>query len=218
MKRNDFIQQVYENSPSFEQSGVLNSIIIAMACLESGYGSSNLMKNANAYFGIKATKTWLDKGNKIYNSKTKECYDGKTFVTITDSFRAYDSLKESINDFISLMKTTRYKKVIGETDFLKAITLIKNSGYATDTDYIHKVYSVYMSNKLSRFDNVSRETLYKKGDKVEVIKAVDHKGTKLKLYFPNYDILQVNTDNTVVLSKNGQVFARLPITNIRKVG
>lgn len=37
---------------------LFSSVVIAQACLETGYGRSNLMMKANAVFGIKATKSW----------------------------------------------------------------------------------------------------------------------------------------------------------------
>ena len=45
------------------------SVVIAQACLETGFGVSEIMLKANAIFGIKAGGNW--KG-KVYNSKTKK--------------------------------------------------------------------------------------------------------------------------------------------------
>jgi flagellum-specific peptidoglycan hydrolase FlgJ len=131
---------------------VLPSICIAQAALETGWGSSALMTKANAFFGIKATNSW--KG-KVYSSKTKECYDGVNYTTITDAFRAYDSLEESVADYYDLITSnSRYKAAVNETDANKCITAIKTGGYATSPTYIDNVMSIVNTNNLTRYDSV----------------------------------------------------------------
>lgn len=71
-----------------QKSGILASLTIAQAILESGWGASELATKANALFGIKADARW---SGKAYSKDTKECYDGATYTTITALFRAYDS-------------------------------------------------------------------------------------------------------------------------------
>lgn len=102
---------------------LFTSVVISQAILETGWGKSNIMMKANALFGIKATKSW---GGKVYNSKTKECYDGVTYVTINDCFRAYNSIEESVSDYFDLItKLERYRRAcIAETP-LQCITEIK---------------------------------------------------------------------------------------------
>lgn len=110
------------------------------------------MMKANAIFGIKATKTW--KG-KVYNSKTKECYDGVNYTDITASFRAYDNLEESIKDYFDLIcKSTRYKKALNCKSAEECITEIKNGGYATSPTYITTIMSIINSNNLTKYDKI----------------------------------------------------------------
>ena len=73
---------------------LFSSVVIAQACLETGFGASQLMMKANAIFGIKAGITWR---GKVYSAKTKEVYNSKP-VTITDTFRAYSSLEELLGE------------------------------------------------------------------------------------------------------------------------
>lgn len=172
MNRHDFIKTLSkhvkkicnERGYGFPQYAVC----VAQACLESAYGTSVLMKNANAYFGIKANKTWLNKGGKIYNTKTKECYDGKTYTTITDSFRAYNSLEDSIKDYFDLIAGKRYAKSLTTGTVKDCITAIKEGGYATDPKYIDKVISVYTSNKTA-IDGVYYDKATKKKKTVEEV-------------------------------------------------
>lgn len=128
------------------------SVCVAQAALETGWGTSSLMKKANAYFGIKATQAWLDKGGKVYNSKTKEVYSGKT-VSITASFRAYDSRADSVKDYYDLITTSsRYSGAVNASSAQKCIEAIKSGGYATDPDYVSKVMSIINANKLTTYD------------------------------------------------------------------
>lgn len=60
-----------------QQSGILASITVAQACLESGYGSTDLAKKANNLFGMKKTlsgNTWTSvwDGKSTYAKQTAE--------------------------------------------------------------------------------------------------------------------------------------------------
>lgn len=138
-------------SADMKETGVLASLTVAQAILESNYGTSDLATGGKALFGIKATKTW--KG-KVYCKDTKECYDGFNLVTVKNAaFRAYDSWEESITDHSAFLKANkRYKAVIGETDYKKACEAIKAAGYATDPQYTAKLIKLIEDNKLTEYD------------------------------------------------------------------
>lgn len=105
---------------------------------------------ANAIFGIKAFSDW--KG-KVYNAKTKECYDGYTYTDITACFRAYNSLEESISDYFDLItKSSRYRKALVTNSPFECITEIKNGGYATSPTYINTIMTIINSNNLTKYD------------------------------------------------------------------
>lgn len=111
------------------------SVVIAQALCESGWGQSEIMMKANAIFGIKATKSWR---GKVYNAKTKECYDGKTYTTIEACFRAYDSLEDGISDYFDLItKSARYRKACTANSPLECITAIKERRVCNKSN-IHK--------------------------------------------------------------------------------
>jgi len=136
---------------------------IVQACHESGYGTSVLMKNANAYFGIKATEAWVKAakyGGRVFRSKTKECYDGKTMTTITDGFRAYYSMADSVADYFDLITgSSRYKGSVNKPDVKSCLTHIINKvyaadgktvisgGYATGPDYVNNAIKIYNAHK-----------------------------------------------------------------------
>lgn len=150
---------------------LLPSVCIAQACLETGYGTSSLMTKANAFFGIKATN-W--KG-KVYNAKTKECYDGKNYVNIDDTFRAYNNIEESVKDYYDLiLNNKRYEKAVNENDYRLCITAIKNGGYATSPSYIDSVCKIIESNNLTKYDVISKKkNKYYKKCTINTVSLVD---------------------------------------------
>lgn len=143
---------------------VLPSVCIAQACCESAYGTSPKMINANALFGIKVGKSKVHFGtawkDKAYSTKTKECYDGKTYVAITDMFRAYDSIRDAVEDYYDMLGAcSRYSGCIGVTDSTKAITAIKNGGYATSPTYISTITSIIKKYNLTQYDTCMTGTV-----------------------------------------------------------
>ena len=142
-----------------------SSVVIAQSILETGWGSSTLMMNAKAIFGIKAGIYW--KG-KVYNAKTKECYDGKTYSNIVDCFRAYDSFEDSIKDYFDLICTSkRYSGAINSTSPVACISAIKSGGYATSPTYIQNIMDIINDNNLEQYDHV--ETVENKVENPEFI-------------------------------------------------
>lgn len=136
---------------------VLPSVCIAQCCCESSYGTSPKMMNANAVLGVKVGKNKVHFGSawkdKAYNTKTKECYDGKTYTAITDMFRAYDSIKDAIEDYYDMLGAcSRYAGCIGITDATTAITAIKNGGYATSPTYISTITGIIKKYNLTQYD------------------------------------------------------------------
>lgn len=135
------------------KSWSLASVCIAQSALETGWGTSDLMIKANAFFGIKAGKSWR---GKVYSSKTSECYDGVNFTSITALFRAYDSLEDSVKDYFDLIcNNKRYSGAVAKTDAEACITAIKEGGYAMDPDYIAKIMDIVNKYDLTRYDDVT---------------------------------------------------------------
>lgn len=155
MKKSEFITKiaplvVAENKK--RGFPLFSSVVIAQAICESGWGQSTIMMKANAIFGIKATKSW---SGKVYNAKTKECYDGKTYTNITACFRAYNNLEESIADYFDLItKSSRYRKACVANSPHECITEIKNGGYATSPSYINTIMAIIKDNNLTKYDNL----------------------------------------------------------------
>lgn len=124
----DFIQDLYPQAVEiYDECGILPSITISQAILESGWGKSDLSTKAKNLFGIKADASW--KGEKI-KMNTSEYYNTK----ISDNFRVYDSNEESLKDYGEFLSSNkRYKEngVFDATQYLDQAKAIQNSGYST---------------------------------------------------------------------------------------
>lgn len=150
----------------------------AQACCESGYGQSAIMANANAFFGIKATKSWVNAakyGGKVYNAKTKECYDGATYTSITACFRAYNSLDDSVRDYFDLIEGKRYAASLQASSVAEAIKIIHEGGYATSPTYQSTILNFYREINVL-IDNVWNG-LYNKEEDVKVYYPTIRMGT-----------------------------------------
>ena len=134
-----------------KKTGILASVTIAQAILESAWGQSELSLKANNLFGMKASlsgNTWDSEWDgKIYAKWSPEEENGVTVSRYSD-FRAYDDPAKSIKDHSDYLcgamngSKLRYEGLKGETDYKKAIQIIKDGGYATDSGYVNKVIDI----------------------------------------------------------------------------
>lgn len=144
-------------------SGILASVSLAQFILESGYASTELAQNANNCFGMKATlsgNTWKGSvwdGKSIYTKPTKEFVNGKE-ITITDTFRKYPCIEDSIADHSAYLLNAmngsklRYAGLKGCKKPKKAVNIIKNGGYATDPQYVSKLLNIISRFNLTQYD------------------------------------------------------------------
>jgi hypothetical protein len=151
----------------YQTSGILASVSAAQMILESGYVKTELALNANNCFGMKCTlsgNTWSDSawdGTSKYTKKTAEQKTDGTVYYITADFRKYSTIEDSIKDHSAYLNGAkngsklRYSGLKGETDYKKAIQIIKDGGYATDVSYVNKVCSIIEKYKLTQYDVLS---------------------------------------------------------------
>jgi flagellum-specific peptidoglycan hydrolase FlgJ len=131
------------------------SVTVAQAILESNWGESLLSRQANNYFGIKAT-------GKIGNDgavwmPTLEYVDGGSFSVVAP-FRAYKSLADSVADHAQLFQTvsvygSAVQAISDPDEFARRIA---QAGYSTDPSYTQKVIDLMRRYDLYRFDAPGR--------------------------------------------------------------
>ncbi|KEJ01046.1 mannosyl-glycoprotein endo-beta-N-acetylglucosamidase [Clostridium botulinum A2B7 92] len=148
----------------YDEYGILPSVTIGQAILESDWGRSELSKKGNNLFGIKATPSWQ---GKILNMETSENYNDK----IKDNFRYYSSKENSIKDYANfLVKNKRYRenKVFRATEYKTQAKAIEKAGYSTKKDkdgnllYSSLLGKIIREYNLQLIDSKTQEEISKK--------------------------------------------------------
>ena len=139
----NFINDIKEDAiNTYKEYGILPSITIAQAILETGWGKSNLTTKANNYFGIKADKGW--KGKKV-TMDTTEFHNQE----IKDEFRSYEKKLDSFIDHGSFLKNNeRYTKagLFTSGNYVNQAKALEKAGYSTVEDKNgNKTYSKLLS-------------------------------------------------------------------------
>lgn len=154
------------------------SVCIGMACIESAYGTSQIMKKHNAYFGQKvgtgktAVKYW---SMKFFTSSTKEEYTLGQHTTIRAAFRAYDSAEQSVFNYYELLNTSLYAKVLATSDYREQMQQIKTCGYMTSSTEVNSVITIIEKYGLTKYDvmdnpyTLTADTI-KRGDRGDSVK------------------------------------------------
>ena len=150
-------QQAYIN---YKKYGILPSITIGQAILESGWGKSQLAMEHNNLIGIKADSRW---NGDIATMTTNENYSD----VIEASFRKYDSKAESIEDHgLFLYENERYtvNGVFIAKDYRSQALALQSAGYSTAKNeageliYADKLINIIKNYNLMLYDTkVERE-------------------------------------------------------------
>ena len=158
----EFIKKIGKLAKAdMKRSGVLASVTIAQAILESGYGTTKLALEGNNLFGMKASlsgNTWKSKWDgATWSVKTLEYLNGSQ-VTMTAAFRAYPDYAASVRDHSDYLTgakngtALRYQGIVGNKSYRRTIQIIKQGGYATSPTYVSTVVKIIKQYKLTRYD------------------------------------------------------------------
>ena len=159
MNRKEFIEYIAKMVVA-TPSEFFNSVTIAQAALESGYGTSTLYKAFNNSFGYKAKKgEWNGKVAGDY--KSDEEVNGVLIKDVPSDFRAYDSVLDSVKDHAYMMSRTAwyadyYKDAINaKTPEAQAKAL--TGKYAGDSKYDVKLMDVINAYGLKKYDGIKED-------------------------------------------------------------
>ena len=117
--------------------GVLPSVKVAMAGLESGWGSTYSAEERNNYFNIKSYRCMHGKKCK-HKVPCTNIHDD----SVHDMYRGYATLFDSFDEHDRFLQRDRYKEIEFMDDPCDQIREIKRGGYATDANYVTKVKTI----------------------------------------------------------------------------
>ena len=151
----EFIETISDGAISnYNKYGILPSITMAQAILESGWGNSELAVTHNNLFGIKADSRW---NGAIATIATSENYNDSTIA----NFRKYDNINESIEDHGKfLYENSRYAEygLFNGNDYKSQAQALEDAGYSTvknengEPIYADKLISLIEKYNLMQYD------------------------------------------------------------------
>lgn len=131
--------------------GVDPRVILAQSALETGWGKkvhfTDQGENSYSLFGIKAGSNWQ---GKTVSFNTLEFRSG-SMNRETASFRAYDSLSESYQDYVNFLQANpRYNNVLNADSSRDYSVQLQKAGYATDPNYSNKIERIRQGDLMNR--------------------------------------------------------------------
>lgn len=140
-----FVKDIWpEAQKAAEQLGVDPQVLVAQAALETGWGRGIIRhqggRSSHNLFGIKAGGSWQ---KETVTVPTLEYRDGVA-VKERASFRSYDSLAASFQDYVQFLQSNpRYKEALMHAgDPRQFAGALQQAGYATDPRYAEKISNV----------------------------------------------------------------------------
>ena len=126
--------------------GIPASVTLAQGILESSNGQSQLARNENNHFGIKATPSWIDEGGRyaLYSDDRPN-----------EKFCSYDSVGDSYEHHSRFLKeNSRYAACfnLSPDDYKGWTEGIARAGYATGSGYAANLQKIIEQNGLDRYD------------------------------------------------------------------
>lgn len=124
--------------------GVLPSITLAQASIESANGSSFLAKYGNNFFGIKAYSNPQNLPVIYANDDLQN-----------EPFRSYPTAAASFKDHSRfLIDNKRYSQLFDSTNYSLWADILQAQGYATSPVYSSTIKNKIKNNDLERFDYI----------------------------------------------------------------
>lgn len=150
-KSQNFIESVAQGAINgWTKYGVLPSVTVAQAILESGWGQSALSTQAHNLFGIKGSYN-----GQYVTMQTREVYNGQSYY-IYDNFRKYANNSESVEDHGNfLYSNSRYANLLGDQSYASVARKLQADGYATDPSYTSSLIKLVEMYNLTQLDNIA---------------------------------------------------------------
>ncbi|WP_461213418.1 glycoside hydrolase family 73 protein [Lacticaseibacillus sp. GG6-2] len=151
-----FIQRLAPYAQELQTTyGILPSITLAQAILESNWGQSSLAVDYHNLFGIKSNDP---KASQVMT--TKEYVNGK-WETVNARFAVYPSDQASMKAHALLFvngtrwNAAQYRDVVAAKTYQEAAKALQTDGYATDPDYPSKLIALIKTWHLDRYDTTN---------------------------------------------------------------
>ena len=170
-KNQEYAQQYAEYAmEQMKKYGIPASVTLAQGILESSNGKSQLARNENNHFGIKATSAWIEQGGKygLYS-------DDKP----NEKFCSYESVADSYEHHSKFLKeNSRYAECfkLSPDDYKGWTETIAKAGYASGKEYATQLQRIIEINGLDKYDKMVMEQ--------KALAVSENKSNALEYSFP----------------------------------
>ncbi|MBG9981640.1 glycoside hydrolase family 73 protein [Aerococcaceae bacterium DSM 111020] len=154
IQRESFIETLVPTAQRLQrQYGILASVSLGQAALESDFGTSELGAEYHNLYGVK-TEASDPQGADM---KTSEYVDGE-WIEIVDRFKVYPSWEDSMREHAELIyygtswDQSFYEDVLVGDTYQEQARGLQSAGYATDPDYADKVIQMIEAWNLDQYD------------------------------------------------------------------
>ena len=134
------------------------SAVIAQACMESGYGTSNKAQYHN-YFGMKYRPNRCPSSSGYFYDKSVDQYDDGALIKITDNWFAFDTMEDGVRGFYEFISIPNYNALRDHevTTPEEWLQILVNCGYATKYGYVENNCKIINRYNLLEYDNIFHE-------------------------------------------------------------
>lgn len=131
------------------------SAIIAQACLESAYGTSDKARHHN-YFGLKYRAGRVKCNSGYFSAGSSEQLSNGTYIPISTDWYAFSDMDQGVKGYFQFVQSGGYAsaRAVSQDDPQSYLTELRACGYATSLNYVTNVMKVVTSNSLTKYDNL----------------------------------------------------------------
>jgi len=173
MTNQEFIEEIakyaIKYAPQFDIKVI--SPIIAQACLESAFGTSDkVIKDGvyrHNYFGLKWRNNRCQITNEYFEEFTSEQNKDTTYTIIKTKFFKFNSLSDCVLGYFQWTNIPNYSNLKNVTDPRQYVENIKKDGYATSIKYVENILNVIDKYDLKRFDKMLNQ-----GDSLKITESI----------------------------------------------
>ena len=148
-KNQEYVEQYKEYAmDQMRRYGIPASVTLAQGILESSNGQSQLARNENNHFGIKATSSWITNGGK---------YGLYTDDKLNEKFCSYARVRDSYEHHSQFLKNNqRYASCfnLSPDNYKGWAQGLDSAGYATAGKYAPSLIKIIEVNDLAKYDRI----------------------------------------------------------------
>lgn len=151
-KSSDYVEKYAEFAIEQQRKyGIPASVTLAQGILESANGQSQLSRECNNHFGIKAGKSWLDAGGQ-YGLYTDDKPNEKfcKYASVGDSYEHHSLFLKNNSRYSACFK-------LAADDYRGWSQGLQKAGYASSKAYASSLISVIDKMDLTKYDRMAME-------------------------------------------------------------